>query len=170
MRLVETVKDTPAAARCAGDEPERPLGGYAVLTGVFGALSAAFAVSLRRSGRKLPEHIDSRDLVLITLATHKLSRLIAKDRVTSTMRAPFTTYEGEGGPAEVKERPRGSGLRRAVGELVVCPYCIGLWISAAFTAGLIVAPRATRWAAAVFTSLLGSDVLQIAYKKMEDTL
>jgi Protein of unknown function (DUF1360) len=125
---------------------------------------------MRRSGRPLPERPDGGDLLLITLATHKLSRLIAKDRVTSALRHPFTSYQEEGGPGEVEEQARGEGLRRAVGELLICPYCLGLWVAAAFSGGLLVAPRATRWLASVFAVLFGSDVLQIAYKKLEDTL
>jgi hypothetical protein len=154
----------------AGHSPqqERPLGGYAVLAGSFGALAASFGVWLRRSGRELPERIAPADLALLTIATHKVSRLIAKDRVTSAVRAPFTRFEGDGGPSEVQERPRGHGLRRAIGELLVCPYCLGLWIAAAFAAGLVVAPRATRWTASVFATLFGSDVLQIAYRRLED--
>jgi hypothetical protein len=149
---------------------DRPLGSYALLTGTFAALAGAFGVWLRRSGRELPERVALGDLALVTLATHKLSRLIAKDRVTSAVRAPFTRYEANGGgPAEVEERPRGRGLRRAVGELLVCPYCLGLWIAAAFAAGLVVAPRATRWSASVFATLFGSDALQIAFKRLEDT-
>jgi hypothetical protein len=110
------------------------------------------------------------DLALITVATHKLSRLIAKDRVTSALRHPFTSYQGEGGPGEVEEAARGRGLRRAIGELLICPYCLGMWISAGFTAGLAVAPRPTRWIASVLVALFGSDVLQIGYKKLEETL
>jgi hypothetical protein len=109
-------------------------------------------------------------LALITVATHKASRLIAKDRVTSTIRAPFTRFEDDAGTGEVSESARGHGLRRAIGELLICPYCIGLWIAAAFTAGLIVAPRPTRWIAATFSALFGADILQIAYKKAEATL
>ena len=37
------------------------------------------------------------DLVLVTVATHKLSRLVAKDRITSTLRAPFTSVEDRPG-------------------------------------------------------------------------
>jgi hypothetical protein len=110
------------------------------------------------------------DLALITVATHKASRLVAKDRVTSSVRAPFTRFEGDAGPGEVSEEARGSGLRRAIGELVICPYCIGLWIASAFAAGLVVAPHATRWVASVLSAMFGSDLLQIAYKKAEDTL
>ena len=105
----------------------------------------------------------------MTVATQKAARLITKDRVLSTVRAPFTEYEGKAGPGQVSERARGRGLRRAVGELLTCPYCIGLWVSSTFVAGLLTVPRATRWIATVFTVLSGSDVLQIAYKNFEDT-
>ncbi len=45
-----------------------------------------------------------------------------------------------------------------------------MWTSAALTASLLVAPRFTRWTCAVLTAFFGADVLQIAYKKAEDTL
>jgi hypothetical protein len=106
----------------------------------------------------------------VTLATHKASRLLAKDRVTSSVRAPFTEFDSGGGPGEVSESARGRGLRRAVGELVICPYCLGLWLATAFAAGLVVTPRPTRWAAGVLAAAFGADVLQIAYKHAEDTL
>jgi hypothetical protein len=156
----------------AGHSPtqERPLGGYAVTMGLYAAGVAGFAAWMRATGRRLPERVPSGDLALMTVATHKASRLIAKDRVTSTVRAPFTRFEGDAGPGEVSEAARGRGLRRAFGELLVCPYCIGLWIATAFAAGLAVAPRPTRWTASVLTAVFGSDLLQIAYKKAEDTL
>jgi uncharacterized protein DUF1360 len=149
---------------------DRPLKGYAVLVGAFTSLSSAFAVWFRASGRELPDRIDGRDLALVTIATHKASRLVAKDRVTSAVRAPFTRFEDDAGPGEVSESARGRGLRRAVGELLVCPYCLGMWISAGLIGGLLVAPRFTRWFAAVLTALFGADLLQIAYKKAEDAL
>ncbi len=147
-----------------------PFGGYGVLMSVFLVTTAGFVLWVRRSGRELPERIEMGDLALITAATHKASRLLAKDRVTSVARAPFTRLESDGGPGEVSERPRGSGLRLAVGQLLVCPYCLGLWLAAAFAGGLVVLPRPTRWVAAVLSAVLGSDVLQIAYKQLENTL
>lgn len=86
------------------------------------------------------------------------------------MRAPFTRFEGDAGPSEVSEAPRGRGLRRAIGELLVCPYCVGVWVAAAFTAGLIAAPRQTRWVAAMLDTVFAADVLQIAYAKAEQSL
>jgi uncharacterized protein DUF1360 len=160
--------DTPTAGHAG--EQERPLASYALLTSAFAGLAGSFSLWMRRTGRTLPERVEPGDLALGVLATHKLARLVSKDKVTSAVRAPFTRYEGEGGPAEVRESARGHGLRRAIGELLSCPYCLGLWIAAAYTAGMAVAPRPTRWVASVFTIQLGSDVLQVGYKKLEDTL
>ncbi len=158
----------PFAGYAPGEET--PLGGYALLMAAFSSLAAAFAAWFRRSGRELPDRVDGRDLALITVASHKASRLVAKDKVTSAIRAPFAEYQGSAGPGEVDERPRGRGIRRVVGELLVCPYCLGMWTSAAMTAGLLVAPRFTRWMCAVLVAFFGADILQIAYKKAEDTL
>jgi hypothetical protein len=149
---------------------DKPLASYGVLMSVFSTLAGGFATWFRRSGRDLPERIDGRDFALLTVASHKAARLITKDKVTSAVRAPFTQYQGPGGPGEVSEAPRGRGLRRVVGELLVCPYCLGMWTSAALTAGLLVAPRFTRWVSSVLAIFFGADVLQIAYKKAEDTL
>ena len=156
----------------AGHSPdqERPLGGYAALMGTFGGLVAGFGTWLRRSGRSLPASVPPGDLALIAIATHKCSRLIARDRVTSTLRAPFTRFQGDAGPGEVDEAARGSGWRRATGELLVCPYCLDMWTASAFVGGLIAAPRPTRWIAAVFTAVAGADALQIAYAKAESSL
>lgn len=133
----------------------------------FGTVAGTFAVWFRASGRELPERVGAADLVLVTVSTHKLSRLIAKDRVNSTVRAPFTRFQDDAGSGEVDEAARGRGLRRALGELLVCPYCLGLWVAAGQTAGLLVAPRATRWTMAVLTAMFGADLLQLAYARAE---
>lgn len=163
------VQDLPPLA---GHSPqqERPLGWYTGLISLFTGLVAAFVAWFRRSGRELPERIDTRDLALLTIATHKSARLIGKGRIVSPVRAPFTRFQEDGGPDEVEEAARGHGLRRVIGELIICPHCLAMWIAAAFAAGLLVAPRATRWIASVITVVFGSDVLQIAYRKAEDAL
>jgi hypothetical protein len=128
---------------------------------------AGAVATAKRSGRDLPEHVEAGDVVLIGTASYQLSRLISKKKVTSFVRAPFTELEGRGGPAELEEHPRGSGLRRAMGELLVCPYCLGLWASGAFHAGLLFAPRTTRFSASVLTAMSISDFLQLAYRAAE---
>jgi hypothetical protein len=141
---------------------DRPLRGYAALMGVYGAAVAVGVVVLRRRSRTLPD-VRLADVALVGVATHKLARRMSKDSVTSPLRAPFTRYEGVAGPAELQEGARGSGIRKAVGELVSCPFCLSQWVATGFTFGLIAAPRATRWAASVFASLALADFLQFAY-------
>jgi Protein of unknown function (DUF1360) len=154
----------------AGYAPPRerpPLAAYATFAAVFHAAMAGAVAAAKRSGRELPQRVDAGDLLLIGTASYKLSRLIAKKKVTAFVRAPFTELEGSGGPAELEEKPRGSGIRRAMGELLVCPYCLGLWASGGFHAGLLLAPRATRFSASVLSAMTISDFLQIAYRAAE---
>ncbi|HWC86302.1 MAG TPA: DUF1360 domain-containing protein [Solirubrobacteraceae bacterium] len=164
-----TVEDRGLLSGYSPDE-DRPLRGYALLMSVFATLTGAFAFWLKRSGRELPERMGPGDLAILTVATHKASRLLTKDKVTGTVRAPFTRFQGSDGAGEVSEAARGTGMRRAIGELLVCPYCVAMWIAAGFAAALVVAPRTTRLAASVLTILFGSDVLQIAYRKAEEAL
>ena len=151
-------------AEYARDDEHRPLAGYAVLSGGF---AAAFGAALAASRRELPERIGAGDLVLAGVATHKLARLIAKDKVTSFVRAPFTRFQRSSGHGEIEEAARGRGLRLAIGELLVCPYCLAHWIAAAFTLGYVRAPRVTRLLAGVFTIHAISDTLQLAYVAAE---
>jgi hypothetical protein len=143
-------------------EQYRPLASYLALTAAFNGLVAAGLVAASRAGR-LPERVGAGDLALGAVATYKLSRLVAKDRVTSGIRAPFTRFQEDSGHGEVEEAARGSGLRLAVGELVICPNCVGQWVAGAFTAGFVADPRATRVVAAMFAMHAGADALQLAY-------
>ena len=151
---------TQTYAGYAPPEERPPLAAYATFATVFHAAMAAAVAAARRSGRDLPQRVDAGDVVLIGTASYKLSRLISKKKVTAFVRAPFTELEGKGGPAELEEKPRGSGGRRALGELLLCPYCLGLWASGGFHVGLLFAPRATRFSASVLTALAISDFLQ----------
>jgi hypothetical protein len=90
--------------------------------------------------------------------------------VTAALRAPFSEYDDQGGPAEVEEHPRGVGPRRAIGELVTCPYCLDQWVAAGFTVAAIFAPRASRLTASVFAAVALADFLQIGYKASQRTL
>ena len=152
----------------ASPEERPPLGSYAAFAALFNLGFAGAIAAARASGRELPERVGAGDVVLVGTASHKLSRLIAKDKVMCFARAPFTRYEEQGGPAELEESARGTGLQRAIGEMVACPYCLGMWASAGFHVGLLYAPRLTRLVASTFTALTISDFLQIAYKAAED--
>jgi len=146
-----------------GDNP-RPLGGYLVVLFVYGTVVAVTALVASLTGRKLPDRWRTQDLLTVTCGTHKLSRSLTKDAVTSPLRAPLAEYAGTGGPAEVQEETRqDSQLRHSLGELLTCPFCLDMWVATAFVIGLIFAPRFTRLVAGCFTALAGADFLQLAY-------
>lgn len=150
-----------------GNAP-RPLGGYLLVLAAFSALVAATAGLAFATGRRLPADVRTRDLVLLVAGTHKLSRLLTKDPVTSPLRSPFTRYQETGGPAEVNEEVRrASQIRHAIGELVICPFCVSLWVATGFAIGMVFAPRFTRLVAATFSVVAGSDFLQLAYSALQ---
>ncbi len=147
---------------------DRPLGGFLGAMGVYSAVVAAGAAAVRASRRPLPEKIPVGDAVLLTVATFRLARRIAKDPVTSPIRAPFAAFEGASGEAELAERVREhGGVKHAVGELVTCPFCLAQWVGTAFVFGYATAPRATRLAALTMTTVAGSDVLQFVYDAIQ---
>ena len=152
--------------RYVGDA-DRPLAGYAVTMGVYSALVSSLAAAARLSHRELPEGVSPLDVVLCAAATHKLSRLLAKDPVTSPLRAPFTSYQGTSGPAELREEVRGQGGQKTIGELVTCPFCTSVWIATGLTAGLVFLPRGTRLVTAMLSSLAGADLLQFGQALLE---
>ncbi|MDG4767370.1 DUF1360 domain-containing protein [Solwaraspora sp. WMMD406] len=144
---------------------ERPLGGYSRALAVYLSAVGAVGVVVAATGRRLPPRVDVGDIVLLSVATHKLSRVISKDAVTSPLRAPFTRYHEPIGGGEVAEEVRddGSGSRHVFGEMVSCPFCLAVWIATAMTSGLVLAPRTTRLVATCFTVVAASDFLQMAY-------
>jgi hypothetical protein len=143
---------------------QRPLAGDLGAMGVYVGLVSAAAAAVRASGRELPERIPVGDALLLTVATFRLARRIAKDPVTAPLRAPFTRFEGASGHAEVAEEVREhGGVKHAVGELVTCPFCLAQWVGTGFVFGYVTAPKATRLAALTMTMIAGSDVLQFVY-------
>jgi hypothetical protein len=161
----QTTQATPASN--GRDEVDRPLAAYAALMGLYTlAFVGPLAVAAKRDA--LPKRPPLRDLALLGLGTFKLSRVLASDAVTGFIRAPFVRYEGMEGVTSPKESPRGTGLRRAVGQLLLCPVCIGFWVASAMTAGLVVAPRTTRFASGALAVAAVSDFLQRAHKAADD--
>jgi len=154
-------------AEAYANREERPLGSFLIIMGVYGAMITGMAGVLGITRHSLPERLAWPDLALIAVATHKLSRQLAKDPVTSPLRAAFTRYKGTSGEAEVAEEVRGRGMRKALGELVTCPFCLDQWVATVGVFGLLVAPRPTRTIASVFAVLAGADVLQFAYAKLQ---
>ncbi|MDE1688295.1 DUF1360 domain-containing protein [Streptomyces neyagawaensis] len=142
---------------------DRPLGGYlASMTG-FGAYTAAWATAVRLRGCPVPDRPQPWDVVLTSVATFRLGRLLSKASVTSPLRAPFTRYVGPQGPAELHEEAEPRNCRDTVGELVTCPFCTSVWVVSTLTASQLLWPRATRTAMGALAALVGADALQLTY-------
>jgi len=143
-----------------------PLFSYGVLAGAFNLAFAGFLLAARLTGRTIPERVDAKDIVLLGMATHKLSLVGSQDAITSPLRAPFTELREKESPKKVDEEPRGGGLRRSVGELLTCKFCLSVWVASFFTYGLVLVPRVTRLVTAVFAVVTVSDYLHQAYKAL----
>ena len=148
------------------DGGEQRLPSYAALAGLFNLILAVFLLIARKTGRPIPERIETRDIALLGVATHKLSLLVAQDAVTSPLRAPFTELQEKESPKKVDEKPRGKGLRRSIGELITCQFCVGQWVASFFTYGLVFAPAVTRLVASIFAVVALSDHLHQTYRAL----
>jgi hypothetical protein len=146
---------------------ERPLAGYMTLMSIYGGGVVAGTLAARRMGKQPPRGLSVWDVTQLSIATHRISRTVAKDPVTSPVRAPFTRYEGVSAAAELDEQVRGRGLRHSLGELVSCPMCLAQWVATALCGGMVFAPRATRLVASTFTCVAGSDFLQYLYAALQ---
>src|ERR687892_192795 len=146
---------------------EQLLAEYAMMLAFYLASVAALTgVALERG--KLPRKFGMLDLAALGTATHKLSRIVAKDRITSILRAPFVNYIRSAGAGEVEEEPRGRGIQRGIGQLISCPYCMAPWCATALGFGLVLAPRVTRFFTAILGSVAISDFLHRAYLKTKE--
>lgn len=161
--VIESVRAEEEAYRQGAD---RPLRSYLGTLGTYGAVVGTLSIAARLTRRR-PPRLDLWDVTLMTVATHKLARTIAKDPVTSPLRAPFARFRGTSGPAELAEEVRGHGVRHAVGELLTCPFCLAQWIGTAYAAGMVFAPDATRLVGATMTAVAGSDWLQLGYARLQ---
>ena len=137
-----------------------PLAGYGALVLVYAATAGAF---LGVASSHLPKRIELGDVLLLGVATHKLARIVAKDRVTSPLRAPFVTFVRTSGAGEVEERSRGVGIRRAIGDLLTCPWCMAPWVALGLVATFVAKPRIGRALATLLCTVAVSDWMQHGY-------
>lgn len=171
MKLVRPRALTDAFGSLRDYDPEEDvnLAGFAGSLVSYSAIVALMTSVARSGAATVPDGYGVRDLAFGGIAAHKFTRLVSKSSVASPLRAPFVEFVEAAGSGEHVEHPRGSsGVRHTVGELLTCPFCLGVWVSTAYVAGLTFAPRATRAWAAVMVVSSGSDFLQHAYARVRD--
>lgn len=140
--------------REAKHDPSRPLGAHLGFVLTYNALLAGTAWAAHRQGR-LPGHLRWGDVALVGVGAYKIGRLVATDRVTLPIRAPFVEPQ--------HEEPTGKGPRRALGELLTCPYCVAPWAALGLGAALVWAPRPTRFACGLLGAMTLADLLHRGY-------
>ena len=138
---------------------ERPLPQYATLATSWWAVFFAFVLANRR---RLPETVPYGDIARVALASYKMSRVVAKEDVTSFVRAPVTEDPDA-------KTPKRTGMARVLGELVTCPYCLGLWLASAFSYSLVLFPRQTRFATTIFSAYGIADFLHAGFTKLRQS-
>jgi hypothetical protein len=150
-----TTETQPEAHRETDDRPTEPVD-YAKLNAVYGVLLVAVLVATRERAREEP--IEGRELIPISAATFALAKVVAREKIGTWMRDPFVEVD------HGRRRPRGTRLRRAVGELMTCTRCVGAW-SALAVVGLRVAdPQTGRTVANILAASAANDWLQAGFK------
>lgn len=151
----------------------RPLVGYASLASVYATGVGAAALAIARRSKRTGQPVKTpkaSDLVLLGIASFKISRLLTRDSVTAFVRAPFVEPQGRAPAAgEVKEKPVGGTMRKAVGELLTCPFCLDQWVATAALLSFLGSPKLARSAAAGMTIVSIADVGQYGYRLIQKT-
>ncbi|UII57042.1 DUF1360 domain-containing protein [Cytobacillus spongiae] len=78
------------------------------------------------------------ELIVFSLASFRLTRLIVFDKITNFIRAPFfeeVIEEDEDGQQEVYLIPKKHIVYGFFGELLSCYWCTGIWVTVALYAG-----------------------------------
>jgi len=137
------------------ETPTKPAD-YAAISAGYGALLGALVLGARERGG------DGRDSYLrevpaLGLATFALSKLIAKEKVETWVREPFVEETPQG------RRPKGRGLRYAVGELLTCSRCVGAWSALGLVALRVTRPREAKVVTAVLATSALNDFLQTGF-------
>ena len=138
------------------DGEARPVD-YAAINVVWIALAAALLAGARERTSKDP--ITNQELIPLAAATFALSKAVARERIGAWVREPFT---------EEDERPTGSRIRRAVGELVTCTRCVGTWSALGVVGLRILHPQAGRTLSYILASAAANDFMQTGFKLLTE--
>jgi hypothetical protein len=120
---------------------------YVTIIGLFFTLLGLLVSRERKAVR--PFDPAPRDLALLGVATFRVGRIAAFSRVTEPLRAPVTETVPDEYAAGEYVVAEGTGMKKAIGELVSCPLCVGTWVATGLVYGLRVAPGPTRLVAAI---------------------
>jgi hypothetical protein len=136
-----------------------PYEAYAAIMGTF-AGGLALAGALTRLLDRDPQCQTALDLTVLSAASFKAARTLARDEVTSFIREPFVrghAHEGNEEPVETGD------WQQAVGELITCSRCAGTWAAAGLVTTQVLAPRLGRLLTWSLAAAGINDFLQAAF-------
>ena len=136
-----------------------PYEAYAGIVGTFAGAIAAAGVLGRLLDRD-PQCQTALDFAVLSAASFKAARTLARDEVTSFLRDPFVrgrAHEGDEEPVD------SGGLQQAIGELVTCSRCVGTWVAAGLAATQVLAPRFGRMLTWSLAAAGANDFLQAGF-------
>jgi hypothetical protein len=125
---------------------------YAAINAVWAGLLGGVLLSSREA-----EAPSGAELPVLSLATFALSKAIAKEKVGSWVREPVVDH------STPDLKPKGRGLRYAVGELLTCSRCLGTWGSLGLVGLRVLRPREGRIVATVLATAGINDWLQAGF-------
>lgn len=98
-----------------------------VFTAVFTVLTI-IAICILNTAGTLPTSIELFDFSILALAVFRTVRLLTYDSIAQFIRDWFVqkTIHDDG---TVTRAPLPYGLRRSLGNLISCPWCIAVWIT-----------------------------------------
>jgi len=132
---------------------------YAAINALWMSLAAGVIAASRGRGSKDP--IQNRELIPMAAATFALSKAVARERIGTWVREPFVD-QSEG------QKPKGRGMRRAVGELVTCTRCVGTWSALGVVGLRVLNPDAGRTVSLILASSAANDWLQAGFKLLTE--
>jgi Protein of unknown function (DUF1360) len=141
----------------ASGPPVRPRD-YAALSAGWGAALGTVLLAARDKGE---EPVRPAEIIPLGVATFALSKLVAKEKVDKWVRDPFVEERPDG-----ERRPKGRGLRYAVGELLTCTRCVGTWSALGLVALRVTRPREARVVSAVLGASAVNDFAQAGFNWM----
>src|SRR5689334_8434102 len=144
---MESIEETPTEPR-----------DYAVLSAAYSGFLGALVFAAWRRRAEVADPIRPAELPVIGAATFTLARTVAHEKVETWLREPFV--HGDGTP---HRRPRGRGLRYAVGELLTCTRCLGTWGALGLVGVRAVRPPAGRVLNTVLAAAALNDFLQAGF-------
>lgn len=144
-----------------GQHPSDPID-YALINVSYLSALAGIGVVLHRRGDEID--LAPREIILLAMATFSLADVFAHERIATWIRRPFDFETADHRPG----RPRGRGLRYAVGELMGCSRCVGSWSALGLIGLRVASPSAAGAVTTVLAAGGANDFLQAVFRLLVD--